>query len=86
MAWRSLEEVTILLQSKPWAWLGQEDSLSSLSPGDKESFWGSDVLLATPSVGRVSDVATIDDGPLVRRGMSSHISCQGSWSHGSSPG
>lgn len=38
MAWRSLEEVTILLQSKPWAWLGQEDSLSSLSPGIRNPF------------------------------------------------
>lgn len=42
-------------------------SLLSLSP-DLCCFWECDVLLATPSVGRVSDVATIDDSSLVRLG------------------
>lgn len=42
-------------------------SLSSLSP-DLCCFGGCDALLATPSVGRVSDVATIDDGSSVRLG------------------
>lgn len=37
-------------------------------PRDQGYFWGCDVLLATPSVGRVSDVATIDDGSSVRLG------------------
>lgn len=37
-------------------------------PQDQGNFWGCRVLLATPSVGKVSDVATIDDGSLVRLG------------------
>lgn len=73
MAWMSLEEVTILLQSKPWAWL--EGDLIITMPWDQDYFWGCDVLLVTSSVGRVSDVAIVDNGSLVKLGVSSHLFC-----------